>query len=909
MTTRWELTGLGSRVATRTFLIFAACLAIPALLAVLALNSFMTQEAQERARNDLTVRAKSYGYLLFERIKDAEQEANRIADLILAGAASIEKNETVASHRFRILDVQRHDAEHPAIASTELSLIDDASGAHPVLTLTRSNGASSITIRAQIDASYLWNSEPIAAENTVLCVRIVNNVLHCTHEALPDDSVRAEWSLYLRPSFGADAWTIDAIESTAVATANIDSFRRTLPLATLAIVFAASLLTVIYLRRSHRPLATLAKAAEHIGRRRFDYQVTVESNDEFGKLAHVFNRMSANLGQQFGLMSLLARMDRMILLDPPIEELLQATLPQLPALLRAHSVIVAVVVGNEVYLYKASRIHRELITSKLIGGDALLNKLLTKQTEATALDPFLAHAKADRIGHVTIEVSGGVRGGLFFVNSSSAMRAGQLRHARAFASRFAVALGAADRRRTLIKQAYYDPLTGLANRQLFSDRLARALVNARAQETRVALIYIDLDRFQTINDSLGHSAGDELIKILAERLAALVRDSDTVARIGGDEFVVIVTNLIDHQLRGMAERIQSALREPLIIRDVTCSVQSSLGISVFPTDAQSAEALLRNADIAGNRAKSAGGAQIVFFEERMDREAMHRLHLEQRLRDALERGRLRLAFQPKVRIGDLRIEGVEALARWTDEDLGEVSPAVFIPIAEECGLIEALGEWALRDACAHFQQWRREHIELDHVSVNVSVRQLRSPTFVNKVVSVLETSAMPPSALEIEVTESTLAVDPAQVSQRLQQLRDLGVRVSIDDFGTGYSSLAAVCEMPADTLKIDRTFIKDADATPRAAAILEAIASMAHALGKMTVAEGVESLTQLEVLRRVGVDCVQGYLIAKPLSSSALVEFIRTHAADMHAIQKSDDSAIDTSSRSNVIHLPKERGR
>jgi diguanylate cyclase (GGDEF)-like protein len=906
MSARWELTGLGSRVATRTFLIFAACLAIPAVLAALALNSFMTQEAQVRARDDLTVRAKSYGYLLFERIGDAEQDASRVADLVLANATSVEQHEKAVSHRFRILDIQR--LAGGLLASTELTLISDASGAQPILTVTRSNGAASVTIRVQIDSAFLWNSEPIAAENTTLCVRHGKQVLHCTRDAMPKDSVRAEWPLYLRPSFGADAWTIEAAESVATATASLDSFKRTLPLATLAIVCGASLLTVIYLRRSHRPLATLAKAAEHIGRRQFDYQVTVESDDEFGKLAHVFNRMSANLGQQFGLMSLLARMDRMILRDPPIEELLQTTLPYVPALLRAHSVIVAVVAGNEVCLYKASRAHPEITISRLIGGDALLNKLLTKQTEASALDPFLANAKADRIGQVAIEVSGVVRGGLFFVNSSGAMRAGQVRHARAFASRFAVALGAADRRRTMIRQAYYDGLTGLANRQLFSDRLTRALVNARAQETRVALIYIDLDRFQTINDSLGHSAGDELIKILADRLSSLIRDSDTVARIGGDEFVIIAGNLVDHQLRGMAERIQNALREPLVIREVTCSVQASLGISVFPADAQSAEALLRNADIAANRAKSAGGGQIVFFEERMDRDAMHRLHLEQRLRDALERGRLQLAFQPKVRIEDLRIEGVEALARWTDEELGEVSPAVFIPIAEECGLIDALGEWALRDACTQFQQWRCEHIELDHISVNVSVRQLRNPDFVTKVLSVLESTSMPPTALEIEVTESTLAVDPAQVSQRLQQLRDLGVRVSIDDFGTGYSSLAAVCEMPADTLKIDRTFVKDAGTTSRAAAILEAIASMAHALGKTTVAEGVESLTQLDVLKRVGVDCVQGYLIAKPLHSASLLEFIRAHRTGIRAIQDSDDPA-DAASHSNIIHLAKERAR
>ncbi|HEU4653826.1 MAG TPA: EAL domain-containing protein [Steroidobacteraceae bacterium] len=902
----WELAGLGSRVATRTFLIFAACLSLPAIIAAIALNAYVSQQAERRAHEELLTRAKNFGFLLFERLKDTEEDLNHAADLVLAGKLSVEQLYALQSKRFHVTNVLTQSNASTS-ASSRVEVIQEAGAAKPTILVTRANDRSSLTIHADIDPDYLWDTDAVASATVGLCVRRGTDALHCASSSTASEMLRANWALFLRARFATDDWTIEASQDAASALATVDDFKRILPLATIGIIFAASLLTVVYLRRSHRPLATLAKAAENIGRRRFDQQVTVESDDEFGKLAHVFNRMSANLGHQFGLMSLLARIDRMILRDPPVNELLQTVLPQLPTLLRAQAVIVAVQSGGDICMYRASRNTSYVNVSRMDGDQEFLHRLLTQDDQANGL-AALMQSKSDRTGRIPIEVLGNVRGALIFVNSSSATRPGQLRHARAFASRFAVALGTEERRRALIQQAYYDGLTGLPNRQLFSDRIARALINARAQGTQIALIYIDLDRFQTINDSLGHSAGDELIKVVASRLASLVRDSDTVARIGGDEFVVITHNLVEHQLRLMAERIQAALREPLTIRDVSCSVQGSLGIALFPNDAQSAETLLRNADIAANRAKAAGGAQIVFFEERMDREAMHRLNIEQRLRRALEQKSLQLAFQPKVRISDMQICGVEALARWTDEEFGEVSPAVFIPIAEECGLIERLGEWALREACLQFQQWRRERIEVDHVSVNVSVRQLRSPTFVSLVLTILDSTGTPARALELEVTESTLASNPAPIYERLQQLRDAGIRIAIDDFGTGYSSLAAICEMPADTLKIDRTFVKDSDSTERAAAILQAIASMAHALGKTTVAEGVETKAQLAALKRVGADFVQGYLIARPLSSASLVDFVRSHRGSISSIVASAEESGEPS-RSNVVRLSTDRAR
>jgi diguanylate cyclase (GGDEF)-like protein len=457
--------------------------------------------------------------------------------------------------------------------------------------------------------------------------------------------------------------------------------------------------------------------------------------------------------------------------------------------------------------------------------------------------------------------------------SQGPLHASQREYARAFARRFAVALGSEDRRQALLRQAYYDDLTGLPNRQLFKDRLTRELAHAKRAGVQMGVIFIDLDRFKHVNDSLGHSAGDELLQAVSVRLSGLIRDCDTLARLGGDEFIVIASDLANDPTHVLAERLQVALRQPFVIQNTTCVMAASLGMTVYPRDGDSAEVLLRNADTAMYRAKAAGGGHAVYFEETMNHDAQRRLLVEQRLRTALRDRKLHLFFQPKISLLDGSVCGVEALARWTDAELGFVSPAIFIPIAEECGLIEELGLWALREACETFQGWMRDGCDVRHVSVNASMRQLRDRSFVQEVIRVLHDTGMRADALEIEVTESTLAHRPKEVTTLLDELRIIGVRISIDDFGTGYSSMAALSQIPADVLKIDRSFVNDCATRPEAASIVEAIISMAHALGKVTVAEGVETPGQLAVLRRLGCDAVQGYLFAKPMSPEQLRRF------------------------------------
>ena len=444
------------------------------------------------------------------------------------------------------------------------------------------------------------------------------------------------------------------------------------------------------------------------------------------------------------------------------------------------------------------------------------------------------------------------------------------RHARAFARRFAVALGSEERRESLLKQAYYDDLTGLPNRQLFKDRLDRELAHAKRSQTQVALIYIDLDRFKHVNDSMGHSAGDALLLAVSKRLASQVRESDTLARLGGDEFVLIAPGPDDRPAHVLAERLQAALREPIVVQDATCFAQASVGLAVYPQDGADAEALLRSADIAMYRAKAAGRGGVMYFEEAMNRDAQRRLLIEQRLRVALNERTLELAYQAKVNLNDGSLAGVEALARWTDAQLGAVSPPEFIAVAEECGLIDELGTWVLHEACSTYARLRQQGIDLGHVSINVSMRQLREERFVEEVRGTLARCAMSAEALDIEVTESTLADNPRQVIALLDTLRAMGVRISIDDFGTGYSSMSVLGELPTDALKIDRSFVIECASQRTARSVVEAIVSIAHVLGKVTVAEGVETAGQVRTLRQLGCDFAQGYLFARPVPAEDL---------------------------------------
>ena len=418
----------------------------------------------------------------------------------------------------------------------------------------------------------------------------------------------------------------------------------------------------------------------------------------------------------------------------------------------------------------------------------------------------------------------------------------------------------------LDRLAHHDFLTSLPNRLLFSDRLSREIAQAERNNKSLAVMFLDIDGLKVINDSLGHGAGDQLLKSVAERLVGSIRKSDTVARMGGDEFTVLLTDLqSERYVAAKARKLLDVLAQPFAIDGRELFVTASIGVSVFPADGSDVETLVKNADAAMYRAKEQGRNNHQFYTAAVHAAALERMNLEHGLRRALDRGELRLHFQPRVDIATGDVTAVEALVRWEHPDCGLIFPSQFIPLAEETGLIIPLSAWVLKTSCEQCKQWHQAGLKPVRVSVNVSATELQRSDLVGTVTQVLQETRLAPSSLELEITESTAMHSPEQAIDVLTDLKRMGVRLSIDDFGTGYSSLSYLKKLPIDAVKIDRSFVRDITENPDDAAIAGAVVAMAHSLKLKVVAEGVETLEQLDYLRHLHCDEAQGYFVAYPV--------------------------------------------
>ena len=413
--------------------------------------------------------------------------------------------------------------------------------------------------------------------------------------------------------------------------------------------------------------------------------------------------------------------------------------------------------------------------------------------------------------------------------------------------------------------AYHDALTGLPNRPLFIDRLIVALAQANRAGTRLAVFFLDLDRFKDINDSLGHSVGDTLLKSVAERVRRCVREGDTVARFGGDEFTLLIPR-IDHieDAAKIAQKIIETLKIPFFVADRELFVTTSIGVSIFPGDGPDPETLVRNADTAMYRAKEQGRDNYQLYAPAMNARAVERLGLENQLRKALSQNELLLHYQPILAAGTKSVIGLEALVRWQHPELGLVAPGHFISVAEMSGLIVPIGDWVLRTACRQLKIWQKKFDADLMVAVNLSARQFQQAELVEQIREVLQESGISPASLELEITESNAMQNAENTIYTLRELKALGVRIAMDDFGTGYSSLNYLKRFPIDTLKLDQSFVRDVMTDATDAAIVAAVITMAHSLDLEVVAEGVETEAQLEFLTRQGCDKLQGYLFSRP---------------------------------------------
>ncbi|MCE9633108.1 MAG: EAL domain-containing protein [Methylophilales bacterium] len=429
--------------------------------------------------------------------------------------------------------------------------------------------------------------------------------------------------------------------------------------------------------------------------------------------------------------------------------------------------------------------------------------------------------------------------------------------------------------------AYYDTLTNLPNRRLLEDRLKLALANAHRNDKFVVLLFMDLDHFKQVNDSLGHLAGDNLLQQTTKRILACVREGDTVARQGGDEFVLLLPDLASnaeavHAASTVGEKIREALSMPFDLNGTDASVTPSIGISIFPTDTDDMVELIRNADTAMYHAKNSGRNNYQFYTSGMNTNAIERLGMDNALRYAIERHELSLAYQPQVDASG-RIVGAEALLRWNSATLGEISPSQFISIAEDNGLILSLGNWVIDAACKQKKEWRDSGLcdDMVRIAINISPRQFFQPTFINQLLQNLEKNKITPISIELELTEGILMHDTNDTILKLTELKKLGFKISVDDFGTGYSSLAYLKYFPIDVLKIDQSFVYDLEHDPDDPAIVRAIIAMAKSLNLTVIAEGVENDKQFCFLRQYGCDAYQGFYFNHPMSAEAMTKLLK----------------------------------
>jgi diguanylate cyclase (GGDEF)-like protein/PAS domain S-box-containing protein len=423
----------------------------------------------------------------------------------------------------------------------------------------------------------------------------------------------------------------------------------------------------------------------------------------------------------------------------------------------------------------------------------------------------------------------------------------------------------------LSHQANHDGLTGLPNRRLLLDRIEQATFHSKRYNRSAALLYIDLDHFKIINSSLGHNEGDKLLKITADRLSACGRECDTVARQGEDDFVLVVGDIAaDHNVAKIAEKVLDTINQPIELDFQELQVTCSIGISICPKDGTNSQVLLNNADAAMLHAKEHGRNSYQFFTPQLSEVAVERLTMEKCLRRALEKEEFRIVYQPQVDLTNGQITGVEALLRWDSAELGGVSPGTFIPVAEETGLIVAIGEWVLENACRQSSRWQKAGLPPLTMAVNLSPRQFWAPGLADFIHQALVDCGLDPSFLELEITESMMMRDKQHAVSMLKKLKDTGVKLAIDDFGTGYSSLSQLRNFPFDKLKLDSSFVREIISDPGSAAIARTIISLGHNLGLTVIAEGVETEAQLSYLWSNGCDEMQGYYFSRPLPAEEM---------------------------------------
>jgi diguanylate cyclase (GGDEF)-like protein len=780
------------------------------------------------------------------------------------------------------------------------------------------------TFVGEVSPEYLWGTLDVSMPSATTRVAVLDDSTHLlfsSSKALiaqglgPKQSTRAlldriaadphghsylsaSSEIVLSEAFSAAPWTLVLSESKTEVLEPMVEFTNTFLVVVGLSSLAVLLLSISQIRRSVLPLEELQKTTQRIAQRDFTSRVTVHSGDEFEQLAASFNTMAVQLGRQFNALATAAEIDRAVLSATDATAIVDTILARIRDVFPCSVVSVTLGVpdgakslSSAIQDYSSGKRQvarigfrpsdvQALLTGPevlQIRGDESVPPYLEPLTELGAKSFVVLPLSYQR------QLSGVIALGERFDLVPSEEDREQMRR---LADQAAVALANARMLDQVRELAYYDSLTGLPNRLSYKERLAYALEQASRSQRLVAAFFIDLDHFSRINDTLGHEVGDQLLRHVASRLRSCCREREDevgpavatvapeVARLGGDEFTIIMAGLQEAQdAAKLARRILSSFAHPVRVGSHEIFINASIGIAIYPYDGEDIDTLLMHADTAMYKAKEQGGSSYQTYSKSMTTTALQRLTLENDLRRALDRNEFEVHYQPIVDAYTSTVVGAEALFRWRHPELGLLLPSEFIPIAEENGLIVPMGEWILENACAQNRAWQDAGLPRIRVSVNLSSRQLKR-SLIDTVARALQVSGMEPRYLSLELTESVLVNHHKEGTDALHALRAMGLHLAVDDFGTGYSSFSYLKHFPLDTLKIDRSFIREIAAQPDDAAITTAIIAMGHALGLRVIAEGVETEAHLALLQKQGCDEIQGYLVGRPVPAERFVEHL-----------------------------------
>ncbi len=935
---------LRSRLAVRIFLLYVITALVPVTALILLAHFHFSEQYRQNLEQGLRESTKSYGIGLYDRLRHADEVLRSISasgkdstalirlaqDLLPAdylGLAIIPNDDRppvyMAGSEARFKGLTRlPEQPDPSLADASRVVLLQAANRSVHIALARDlhtgphAGAELLAWRAP---DYLWGWSDEFDLRSSICVLGPGSLrLFCSDQRLqqflPRQStdtaamgkdmpietrmpglIVQSWDLFIGSAFRGHQWHILQAMPEADLLEELSGFKDIFLRFLLLTLLLVAFLSVHQIRRSFTPLAALMDGIRRIGKGEFNSRLAIESRDEFGALGQAFNHMAERIHNQLQRLTALSQIDRSILARKPTTDIIADVLHEAPSIRGVKFAALALAdrsMPNTFVVYFAR--------NEPADAGSLLQQVHTLSPDEKTLlkagelyRPGIADKSFQRLfSHHS--VSGQTRLLLSPVHLEERLAAilsvgydaltplepEDSTSVEELANRVAVALSNAAWEDKLQHMAYHDPLTGLPNRLLLRDRLEQALAWARRSQGSIAVIFIDLDRFKTVNDSLGHSSGDALLCHLARALATGLRGEDTLARLGGDEFVALISDLNRDRNSGngaavIARKLQAAATTPFFVEDREIRPTASLGIALFPDDGTDAESLLKNADAAMYQAKSLGRGTYQFYSGELNEQSLHRLDLEADLHRALENEEFVLYFQPKIATNSRLTAGIEALVRWAHPEKGIVMPGAFIEVAEETGMIIELGQWVLNQACRQAVELARMGFGDLSMAVNVSPRQFREAGLIEQVRGALSVSGLPPEKLELEITEGSAVENIDRALNVLEGFQELGAKIGIDDFGVGYASLSYMKLFPANTLKIDRSFVSSLETDAKDKAIVAATISLAHSLGLNIVAEGVENEVQFRFLQSHDCDMIQGYLFSRPLPFADLVKLLQ----------------------------------